>query len=147
MLVVVYGGLVKWDHATMALLYHEFESRILHSRKLKMFSDLDKITIDLDKVSIRRILFFIQKKVRHLTHYDTLKCKSAKELLVYCEKNAIQVLNKIQELKGIVEFKIEYDDLVQLKVVIFRENNESFSTYFSIKLEDGCFSIFSYSGF
>ena len=79
----------------------------------------------LDHVNVRRIMFYIEKRIRQRERERSFEWKTLEERFIVHEQCTIEVLEDVKSRKGIFDFKIEHVNPTRYKAIInFREGHE-----------------------
>jgi hypothetical protein len=83
------------------------------------------MTTALDHVNVRRIMFYIEKQIRHRAYERSFEWKTLEERFIVHEQCTIEVLEDVKSRRGIFDFKIEHVNPTRYKAIInYREGRE-----------------------
>lgn len=85
---------------------------------------LSEATI-LDRVSVCRMMFYIDKTIRQTTYNKGFDCNTLEEKFKLCEQCANEVLQDVQQRRGIFGFLVKRVGLLKSEAkIVFREGLE-----------------------
>lgn len=87
---------------------------------------------NLDRVGIRRLMFYIEKQIRRMFRNRKRRCNTHDELMNLLKRCTLAVLQDVKDRKGLFEYKYEID-FPTLKASVF-PREESDPIILSLKL-------------